>query len=258
MGAVYAFERGEDGTWRQTAKLVAPERAPDDQFGVELGFDGELALASKADGDSTTGTVYAFRRQADGSWQPAGTFPAPAGVGFDEGWGRTLAALDGSAMIAAAGADSGRGGIWIFPQQGGSAWGTPVRLSGTEVEGRFGAGAEVAGEYLLVGAPLAEEARGEVIVFRRSSSGWQEVSRIGPRDGAGPQTFFGSVIHRGADGSVWVSEPGMNEFRGAVVELARTATRGPAARPRVPDLEPNAGVGRVRDRGRSRRSGHPR
>ena len=73
-GAVYAFERAEDGTWRQTAKLVAPERAPDDQFGVELGFDGELALASKADGDSTTGTVYAFRRQADGSWQPAGTF----------------------------------------------------------------------------------------------------------------------------------------------------------------------------------------
>ena len=55
MGAVYAFERAEDGTWRQTAKLVAPERAPDDQFGVELGFDGELALASKADGDSTTG-----------------------------------------------------------------------------------------------------------------------------------------------------------------------------------------------------------
>ena len=68
MGAVYAFERAEDGTWRQTAKLVAPERAPDDQFGVELGFDG-LALASKADGDSTTGTVYAFRRQADGGWQ---------------------------------------------------------------------------------------------------------------------------------------------------------------------------------------------
>src|SRR5688572_17990376 len=35
-GAVYAFERGSDGTWRQTAKLVAPERAPGDAFGVEL------------------------------------------------------------------------------------------------------------------------------------------------------------------------------------------------------------------------------
>ena len=43
-----------------------------DQFGVELGFDGELALASKADGDSTTGTVYAFRRQADGELAAGG------------------------------------------------------------------------------------------------------------------------------------------------------------------------------------------
>ncbi|HET6617910.1 MAG TPA: hypothetical protein VFH69_08880, partial [Gemmatimonadota bacterium] len=147
MGAVYVFERGEDETWRQTAKLIAPERAAHDQFGVELGFDGELALASKADGESSTGAVYAFRRQADGSWEPAGMFPAPEGVGNDEGWGRTLAVLDdGSAVIAAAGADSGRGGIWIFPAGSGSAWGAPVRLSGTELEGRFGAGATVAGE----------------------------------------------------------------------------------------------------------------
>ena len=244
MGAVYVFERGEDRTWRQTAKLVAPDRSTHDQFGVELGFDGELALASKADGDSATGTVHAFRRQADGSWHPAGTFAAPAGVGFDQGWGRTLAVLDGSALIAAAGADSGRGAIWIFPPQGGSAWGAPVRLSGTEVEGRFGAGADASGEYLFVGVPGAGEARGEVIVFRRSGSDWQEVSRFGPREGAGQQTFFGSVIHRSADGSVWVSEPGANEFRGAVVEFRRDGdswSRGAVFE--VPDLEPNAGVG---------------
>ena len=62
-------------------------------------------------------------------------------------------------MIAAAGADSGRGGIWIFPQQADRRGALPVRLSGTEVEGRFGAGAEVAGEYLLVGAPLVPRRR---------------------------------------------------------------------------------------------------
>ena len=245
MGAVYVFESGEDGTWRQTAKLVAPDRAAHDQFGVELGFDGELALASKADGESSAGAVYAFRRQADGSWEPAGMFPAPAGVGNDEGWGRTLAVLDdGSALIAAAGADSGRGGVWIFPAGSGSAWGAPVRLSGTEIEGRFGAGVTVAGDDLLVGVPLASEARGEVIVFRRSSSGWQEVGRVGPREGAGPQTFFGGVVLRGADGSVWVGEPGVDDFRGAVVELRRdgdTWVRG--ATLEVPGLEPNAGVG---------------
>lgn len=244
QGAVYAFERGDDGTWGQTAKLVAPERAPDDQFGIELALEGDLALASKADGDSATGTVYAFRRQPNGGWEPAGTFDAPAGVGFDEGFGRTLAVLDGSAVIAAAGADSGRGAVWIFPPEGGSGWGEPERVSGTEVEGRFGAGAAVAGEYLLVGAPLVSEARGEVIAFHRTSSGWQEVGRIGPREGAGPQTFFGGVIHRGADGSAWVSEPGVSDFRGAVVELRRdgdTWTRGVTLE--IPELDPNAGVG---------------
>jgi choice-of-anchor B domain-containing protein len=243
-GAVYAFERSDDGTWRQTAKLVAPERAPDAEFGVELALEGDLALASEADGDSTTGAVHAFRRQADGSWRPAGTFEAPEGVGFDEGWGRTLAVFDGSAVIAAAGADSGRGAVWIFPPEGDAAWGEPERLSGTEVQERFGAGAAVVGEYLLVGAPGANEARGEVIAFRHASSEWQEVGRIGPREGAGPQTFFGSVIHPADDGTVWAAEPGVNEFRGAVVQLRREGDGWVrAAALEVPDLEPNAGVG---------------
>jgi choice-of-anchor B domain-containing protein len=244
QGAVYAFERGDDETWRQTAKLVAPERSSGDQLGVELALEGDLALASTADVDSATGTVYAFRRQANGGWQSAGTFEAPSGVGFDESWGRTLAVLEGAAVIAAAGADSGRGAVWIFPPQGDSAWGSPERLSGTEIQGRFGAGAAVAGDYLLIGAPGVAEARGEVIVLHRSSSRWQEVGRIAPREGAGSGTFFGSVIHRDAQGNVWVSEPGVNDFRGAVVELRRdgeTWVRGRTLE--VPDLEPNAGVG---------------
>jgi choice-of-anchor B domain-containing protein len=243
-GAVYAFERGGDGTWRQTAKLVADVREPGDEFGVELALEGDLALASKADGDSARGSVHAFRRQADGSWAPAGTFEAPEGVGFDEGFGRTLAVFDGHAVIAAAGADSGRGAVWIFPPQGESAWGAPERLSGSEIQARFGAGAAAVGEYLAVGAPGASEARGEVTIFHRGSSEWQEVARIGPREGAGPQTFFGAVIHAGPDGTVWVSEPGVSEFRGAVVELRREGNewvRG--ATIEIPDADPNAGVG---------------
>ncbi|HJR53209.1 MAG TPA: choice-of-anchor B family protein [Gemmatimonadota bacterium] len=242
-GAVYAFERSADG-WRQTAKLVPPDRQPGEEFGVELALEGDLALASKADGDSSTGSVHAFRRQADGGWVSAGTLGAPEGVGFDEGFGRTLAVLDGSAVIGAAGADSGRGAVWIFPSEGESAWGTPERLSGTEIEARFGAGAAAAGEYLVVGAPGASEARGEVVVFQRGSSEWQEVSRIGPREGAGPQTFFGAVIHAAPDGSVWVSEPGIEDFRGAVVQLrpeGNAWVRG--ATIEIPDAEANSGVG---------------
>jgi choice-of-anchor B domain-containing protein len=243
-GAVYVFERGDDGAWGQTAKLVAPDRAPDEEFGVELQLEGDIALASEADGDSVAGTVHAFRRQADGSWLHAQTFEAPEGVEFDQGFGRTLVVLDGSLMIAAAGADSGRGAVWIYPPAG-DAWGEPVRLSGSEIEGRFGAGAAaVGGDDLVIGAPGASEARGEVIVFHRDASGWQEVARIGPREGVGPETFFGSVIHESPDGTVWVSEPGANEFRGAVVQLRREGdgwVRGASIE--IPDTDPNAGVG---------------
>ncbi|HUF89998.1 MAG TPA: choice-of-anchor B family protein [Gemmatimonadota bacterium] len=242
-GAVYSFERGPDGAWRQTAMLVAPSREPGDAFGIELGFDGELALAATSDGPQDTGSVHAFRRQPDGSWRSAGTFAVPAGVGNDEGWGRTLVVVDGAAMIAAAGADSGKGAVWIFPARGESGWGAPVKLAGTVPGGRFGAGAAYSAGDLLVGAPVVAEARGEVVAFRRSGDGWREVARLAPSEGSPPQALFGANLVRGANGEIWAIEPGASEFRGAAVELRREGdewTRG--ARIEMADLDPGASL----------------
>ena len=65
------------------------------------------------------------------------------------------------------------------------------------VEDGFGAGANVVGDYLLVGAPVADEATGEVIVFENRDGEWVEIQRIRPED-AGPQTVFGAnIVPRG-------------------------------------------------------------
>ncbi|HUP18400.1 MAG TPA: choice-of-anchor B family protein [Gemmatimonadota bacterium] len=240
-GAVYVFERGDDGAWRETARLTLPERAEGDLFGVELGMGDGLLLAAEADGDSSAGAVHAFRRDDDGTWRPAGVLAPPAAVGFDQGFGRTLGVIDGSPVVAAAGADSGKGAIWVFPADD-DGWGEPVRISGHEVNGRFGAGATIAGDLILVGAPLVQMGAGEVRVYAKEDGEWTEVQLVRPADLA-PQTVFGvNLWYRGDE--VWVSAPGANGFRGAVYVFRLDDDRlTQVARLEGMELNPGAGFG---------------
>ena len=221
------------------AKLVAPDRAPGDEFGVELGIEGDLALASEADGGLPPATctrsvarptelaarrgdrgpegvgstrVRAYARSADGSAVMPPRGPIPAGV--RSGSTRRRATLPGAHQ----------------------------RVSGTEVDGRFGA--VRGGRRLPAGgrsAGVRSTRRGDR--FHRASADWQEVGiMVDARRRTGD--VFGSVMHRGADGSVWVAEPGTGKIRGAVVELRQTEAHLGAGRDdRDSGTGSNAGVG---------------
>lgn len=240
-GAVYVFERAASGEWRQTARLVPDRRVAGDRFAIELALEGDLLLAAVSDGDSATGTVFAFRREGDGTWRPAGELAPPPGVGFDEGFGRTLVVIDGAAMVAAAGADSGKGAVWIWPAVG-EGWGEPARISGSVPGGRFGAGAAFAGDRLLVGVPGTDRGTGEVLVYEEEGGEWVEVQRIRP-EAAGPQSFFGAVMTRHGD-QVWIGAPSADRFRGAVyVYRLEDGSATPVARLAATDVEPGASFG---------------
>jgi hypothetical protein len=68
-GAVYRFTRDSDGTWRQTAKLVARDAAPGDQFGWSISLaDGLLMVGAPRDdiNGPDSGAAYIFELERCG------------------------------------------------------------------------------------------------------------------------------------------------------------------------------------------------
>ncbi|UYV11363.1 MAG: hypothetical protein NCW75_08605 [Phycisphaera sp.] len=70
QGAVYVY-RLVDGIWELEQELTHAEPALRDRFGVGLALEGDTLLVGASSGDSPTsdGTVYLFRRGADGLWR---------------------------------------------------------------------------------------------------------------------------------------------------------------------------------------------
>ncbi len=62
-GSAYVFERGENDTWTQTAKLVASDGASGDFFGARVSVDGNTALVSASYDDYkgfSSGSAYIY------------------------------------------------------------------------------------------------------------------------------------------------------------------------------------------------------
>ena len=68
-GSAYVFERQGDGSWKQTAKLLAADGAASDSFGTSVSLSGDKALVGAPYIDS--GSAYVFERQGDSDWSQA-------------------------------------------------------------------------------------------------------------------------------------------------------------------------------------------
>jgi choice-of-anchor B domain-containing protein len=224
-GAAYVFDRGSDGTWSETARLLPADVSRSDSLGARVALRGDVALVSYgAQPDSgATGKVLVFRRQGAG-WREAGRLEIP-GVNPGEGFSRAIALGDGFAAVSASNRDSATGAVWVFPASG-QGWGEPVLLTGPEKRSSFGLAVAFQGRRLLVGAPGLERGRGAVLVFAESAGRWQEVGRI--QTGEVPQPaepgqqperlFFGTSITVAGD-AAWVGASAADRFTGAVYRV---------------------------------------
>lgn len=76
-GAVYMFERDNNGLWSLTQKILASDRSIEDRFGVSVDVDGDtLIVGAHTDGEDFeglntspfSGSAYFFERDASGLW----------------------------------------------------------------------------------------------------------------------------------------------------------------------------------------------
>lgn len=246
-GAVFLYGRDEAGSWREQAFIKANNAEAEDLFGLSVALEGELLVvgAPEEDGESGgvngpdgndapgSGAVYVFRRRDEAWHQEAylkAEFPAVA-----DGFGRSVA-LDyaGGASRIAVGAwhdsnsavgtnpklrdtaASNSGAAYVFEyRDGGWEQVSYLKPSNTDFADSFGEAIAIAGDTLVVGAPLESGAVGKingdqanndafaagaayVFEYDAGNDAWYQRSYLKPNDVRAEQRFGNAVaVQRG-------------------------------------------------------------
>lgn len=85
-GSAYIYERNEDGIWVQVQKIIAADRAENDEFGWSVAIHGSTAIVGAHIDDKDqfgagsfyhAGSAYIFDRSVDGVWSQTQKIVAP-------------------------------------------------------------------------------------------------------------------------------------------------------------------------------------
>ena len=156
-GGAYVFDL-VGGQWVETVKLIAADGKTNDDLGVEVALEGDVALLASFgddDGAADGGSVYVFERGPGGWAETAELLASDASA--DDGFGSGLDLVDGLALIGAWGHDGAApdgGASYAFRRIGGS-FVEEARHEGSAPGGRLGFDVALSGTTALSGAPEA-------------------------------------------------------------------------------------------------------
>jgi hypothetical protein len=228
-GAAYIF-RFDGSNWTEEAKLLAPLGAPEQQFGISVAIEGDLAVVG-ARGDTElgirAGAIYVFR--FDGAnWVAEAKLLASDGS-KDDLFGSRVA-VSGHRIVAVALLADGNaphsGAAYVFGFDG-SGWVEEAKL--TASDGEYDDEMHVVdidGDTVVAGVFLDDDAgssSGSAYVFRFDGSRWLEEGKLVASDATrgayfgGAVAVSGDIIAVGAhyresvyvfrfDGTSWVEE----------------------------------------------------
>jgi len=216
QGAAYAFV-SVAGVWSQQARLVAPDGATDDSFGISVAVSGDTAVVGASADDvgpnGDQGTAHVFVRSA-GVWSRQTPLNHALGAANDR-FGESVAIDGNSVIVGSSGRDVGgnadQGAAFVFVRVG-SAWGQQTALSaaGGLVDDHFGVAVHIDGDVAVVGAPDddvgASVDQGSVFFFTRSMGTWSAPVALTPAASA-PSARFGAAVSVGGQYLV-VGAPG--------------------------------------------------
>ena len=222
-GNVLVYVR--QGRWTEQARLSAFDAGPGDlEFGAAVALHGHtLAVGAPRDNNQNgvdAGAIYVFRR-AGSTWSFEQKV-IPADLSSADLFGSAVALKDELAVGGAPRGFTGAfGKAYVFERTNGP-WTQLARLnpSGGELSDGFGASVALAGERVLIGAPLdrAEGAQtGSAYVFERDGAAWPLVQRLCVLTGENEYDRLGTSV--AFDGTLAVlGAPGAYE-QGAIFSL---------------------------------------
>jgi hypothetical protein len=219
-GAVYVFRRVNDH-WAQEDRLLAPDGAANDQFGISVAISGDAILVGawldNTPLGSDSGSAYMFR-YVNGAWTFEGSLTAADGAATD--WFGRSVALNGSWVLIGAprkgdvdGDGEGPGAAYVF-KRAGNSWTQHYRLLFPDAQPTDGAGRSVAitPGRAWVGAPKVQDTGG-VYVFKRNDTVWDPEAILVPPDGNPGDAFGRSLAFSSERKAAVVGAPG-NDLHG--------------------------------------------
>lgn len=155
-GSVYIFEQEPDGTWIETAKLMASNGTPGDYFGYSLAMSESTAIVGAFQEESEAGTAYIFERQADSSWVETSILNSADGASNDR-FGLSVDISLDTAIVGAYQDDdlgSSSGSAYLFKRTADGSWIQTEKLVDTsgQIGDHFGYTVAISGSNSLIGA----------------------------------------------------------------------------------------------------------
>lgn len=202
-GAAYVFVRVA-GAWVEQARLVAPDAAAFDAFGVAVALDGDTAVVGASLDDHSglvnAGSAWVFTR-AGADWSAQVRLQAPDAASSDA-FGYALA-LQGDTLVVGAPSDdtqdgANAGSAWVFTGSG-AAWAPQAQLRASDAQAWdfLGYAAALDGGTLLLGAPAddlpAGMDAGSARVFTGAGAAWAEQALLAAAAGLDGDLFGQSV-----------------------------------------------------------------
>jgi hypothetical protein len=219
-GAAYIL-KNNSGTWTVVQKLVAPDRAKNDEFGYSVAISGDYAIVGAPrktvkvgfDMQAYAGAAYLFKNTS-GTWKTLGKLLAEEPKFGDE-FGYSVAISANYAIVGAPYDDvsvnggtpqSNKGSAQIYKRDS-INWSFDQTITGGfgGPNNHFGLSVGISGDYAIVGEPLNGttapvnyvKAGSAYIFFRGSIGTWKQTQFLNASDKTAGDEFGNSVAISG-------------------------------------------------------------
>ncbi len=199
-GSAYVYQRQNDESWIEVAKLIASDGAPGDVFGRSVSLYGDQALIG-APHANENGAAYFFERTTNGTWVEVAKVAASDGA-FEDRFGDSVALLDNMAIIGAPvddGTSTDSGSAYVFERLFDGSWIEVQKLTASDGGKRehFGSSVSITEQFAAVSAFSDDDMgalSGSAYVFEREANGfWIEMDKLTASDGTENDFFGGSI-----------------------------------------------------------------
>ncbi|HUF49344.1 MAG TPA: choice-of-anchor B family protein [Longimicrobiales bacterium] len=181
-GGAYVYDRGADGRWTETARLVARTVRAGDMLGARVALLRQYAIAAAPGRDEATGAVYLFEKNPNAAGWAAFTRLFPYEGGSNAQFGASLGVVGNELWVGSPGADGFVGTVYRFVwDEQKLDWTQARKLAVADV--RPGTGysmaVAVAGNIAIAGLPGDDQGEGTAVVLARAADGeWQPVNKV--------------------------------------------------------------------------------